>query len=135
MRGSNDFKSVTERPDGQARKNGNKNRVPMYSIEHIQNELDKVFIECGYKVGEAPFEDGDWREAGAAGEMITKYCQKLNVNCHVHHGRNLLTYMAPEDNKAGMAIVNVSIWGDHVYFLWIRRGWHVRNESDNFNRS
>ena len=87
----------------------------MYSIEHIQAELDKVFIECGYKVGEAPFEDGDWREFGATGEMIIKYCQKLNINCYVHHGRNLLTYMAPEDTS-GMAIVNVRIWGDHVYF-------------------
>ena len=102
------FKSLTKKASGQARKNGNKNRVPMYSIEHIQNELDKVFIECGYEVGEAPFEDGDWREFGATGEMIIKYCQKLNVNCYVHHGRNLLTYMAPEQ-KAGMAIVNISI--------------------------
>ena len=27
----------------------------------------------------------------------------------------MLTYIAPE-TKAGMAIVNMSIWGDHVYF-------------------
>ena len=95
MCGANVFKSLTKKASGQARKNGNKGRVPMYSIEHIQNELDKVFIDCVYKVGEPPFEDGDWREFGATGEMIIKYCQKLNINCYVHHGRNLLTYMAP----------------------------------------
>ena len=94
----------------------------MFTIEQIQADLDKAFIECGYKVGDAPFEDGDWREAGATGEMNIKYCQKLNVNCYVHHGRNLLTRIAPK-HKACVAIVNVSIWGDHVDFLWIRRGW------------
>ena len=60
------LKSLSKEAGGQARRNGNKNRVPMFTIEHIQAELDKVFIECGYKVGEAPFEDGDWRGSGAA---------------------------------------------------------------------
>ena len=93
----------------------------MFTIEHIQADLDEAFIECGYEVGEAPFDDGDWKELGATGEVIIKYCQKLNVNWYVHHGRNLLTYLAPED-KVGMAIVNVSIWGDHVYFYGSAEG-------------
>ena len=33
----------------------------MFTIEQIQAVLDKVFIECGYKVGDAPLGGGDWR--------------------------------------------------------------------------
>ena len=67
----------------------------MFTIEEIQTDLDKAFIECGYKVGDAPCEGGDWREVGATADMVLKYCQKLSINCYVHHSRNLLTYIAP----------------------------------------
>ena len=59
------LKSLAKQPSGPLRQLGNKNRVPMFTIEHIQADLDKVFIECGYKVGEAPLEDGDWMHVGA----------------------------------------------------------------------
>ena len=71
----------------------------MFTIEQIQADLDKAFIECGYKVGDAPFDDGDWREVGATADMVLKYCQRLSINCYVHHSRNLLTYIAPCKNQ------------------------------------
>ena len=109
------LKSLTKQASGPARIMGNKDRVPMFTQEQIQAGLDAIFTRIGYKVGDAPFEEGGWREVGATAQMIIEYCKDLEVNCYVHHGRNLLTYIAPV-NKDGMAIVNVSIWGDHVYF-------------------
>jgi hypothetical protein len=109
------YKSLTKRPGGKQRQAGNCTRVPMFTIEQIQSKLDAIFTRLGYEVGQAPFDDGGWQEVGATAEMIIKLCEEIKVNCYVHHGPNLLTYIAPE-NKPGMAIVNVSIWGDHVYF-------------------
>ena len=74
-----------------------------------------MFTRIGYKVGDAPFEDGGWQEVGATTQGIIEYCKELNVNCYVHHGRDLLTYIDPV-NKTGMAIGNISMWGDHAYF-------------------
>ena len=71
----------------------------MFTIEQIQADLDKAFIECSFKVGDAPFEDGDWREVGATADMVLKYCQRLSIKCYVHHSRNLLTYIAPCEEK------------------------------------
>jgi hypothetical protein len=109
------YKSLTKRPGGNSRKAGNCSRVPMFSIEQIQSKLDAIFTQLGYEEGKAPFDEGGWRDVGATAEMIIKLCQEIKVNCYVHHRRELLTYIAPE-SKPGMAIVNVSIWGDHVYF-------------------
>ena len=109
------YKSLTKRPGGNSRKAGNCSRVPMFSIQEIQDKLDAIFTQLGYEEGTAPYDLAGWREVGATAEMIIKLCQEIKVNCYVHHGRNLLTYIAPE-KKTGMAIVNISIWGDHVYF-------------------
>ena len=87
----------------------------MFTEKQIQTSLDAIFTRIGYKMGDAPFEDGGWQEVGATTQMIIVNCKETNVNCYAHHARDLLTYIAPV-NKTGMAIVNISIWGDHVYF-------------------
>lgn len=108
------YKSLTKRPGGKSRKLGNCSRVSMFTIEDLQNKLDAIFTQLGYQVGVAPFDEGGWREVGATVDMIIKLCKDIKVNCYVHHGRELLTYIAPD--KDPRTIVNVSIWGDHVYF-------------------
>ena len=72
-------KSLTKRAGGQARKAGRHTRTPMFTEKQIQTDLDAIFAEIGYKVGDTPFEEGGWREVGATADMIIRYCKAYKL--------------------------------------------------------
>ena len=81
-----------------------------------------MFTRLGYKEGVVPFHEGGWKDVGATAKMIITFCQDIQVNCYVHHREDLMTYVVPNvdsdttKRKTDKPIVNISIWGDHVYF-------------------
>ena len=93
------------------------------SVEEIKCKLDNIFFtRLGYEEGVVPFHEGGWKDVGATATMIITFCQDIKVNCYVHHREDMMAYIAPNvDSDTAKRdrekpIVNISIWGDHVYF-------------------
>jgi hypothetical protein len=57
------------------------------SEEKIKEELDKIFIDMGYKEGEYPFE-GHWRTDGVTSDMVVEFCKQYNINCTCVNANN-----------------------------------------------
>ncbi len=89
--------------------------VHALTIEEIEAELDKIFVNLGYRAGEFPFERS-WREDGCTPRMVLEFCKWHNLKCFIHHGKKMLRNYTPEGATNHTPTVHFTVFSGHAYW-------------------
>ena len=87
------------------------------SAAKTEEELTEARLELGHKIGEAPYEDGCWRQCGVTTDMTCKPADKLGARVIVFHKSALFHKRALSGwlSDAHMPAIALDVSGDRGF--------------------